>query len=98
MSISLKVVLFRSGDARAARMAEHLFPNFLKDSQEYRGAERFWEKIWQSLVDEAGVAEQWRHPWLGAPFRDGNPIFSAVSPGRRRGVSVIQHEATSSKV
>lgn len=44
-------------------------------------------------------ADSWRIPWLktryddGSPFYDGNPIFSAISHGRRRGVRIIQDEA-----
>ena len=34
----------------------------------------------------------------GTPMRDGNPIFSAVSPTLRRAVRIIQHEPSSDEL
>jgi hypothetical protein len=75
-------------------MVRHIAADFLKDARRYRQAERYWHGLWDELVGELGVTEQWRTPWLGAPLRDGDPMFSAVSPALRRGVHVIQHEPT----
>ena len=73
-----------------------LFPNFLNDSQEYCQAEAVWRKHWNDLIQRVGQESLWESPWLntnfanGMPCRDGNPIFSAVSPNRRLGVHVVQ--------
>jgi hypothetical protein len=76
-------------------MVQHIDKAFLTDPKQYRHAEQYWEELWDRLVTRAGVAEKWQHPWLGAPLRDGNPMFSAVSAALRRGVHVIQHAPTS---
>jgi len=76
-------------------MVQHIDKDFLEDEQQYRHAEQFWRDLWERLVKEAGASEQWQSPWLGVPFRDGDPIFSAVSPSLGRGVHVIQHTPTS---
>ena len=76
-------------------MVRHIASDFLKDKRQYHQAERYWRELWDRLVGETGVAEQWSTPWLGAPLRDGDPMFSAVAPALRRGVHVIQHEPTS---
>jgi hypothetical protein len=76
-------------------MVRHIAADFLTDQRQYHLAERYWRELWDRLVAEQGVAEQWRSPWLGAPLRDGDPMFSAVSTGLRRGVHVIQHGPTS---
>src|SRR5881396_1945353 len=78
-------------------MVQHLYSNFLSDPREYARAEKFWQDLWEDLIRAAGVTE-WESPWLGAPLRDGNPIFSAISHSRGRGVHVIQHAPTSEDV
>lgn len=50
---------------------------------------------------EKRIYSDWSYPWIstGAPdLLDGNPIFSAVSHSKRRGVRIIQHEPTSNKL
>lgn len=80
-------------------MPEFLFPDFLADPKRYCEAEEYWRNLWPKVVGSAGQASAWRSPWLttcfadGTPFRDGNPIFSAVSDQRRLGVRIIQVEA-----
>lgn len=77
-----------------------LHPKFLSDEEEYARAEALWKQRWQQLMDETGQGESWQTPWFntafldGTPFRDGNPIFSAVCPSRRLGVQVIQLDPT----
>jgi hypothetical protein len=79
-------------------MVQHLFPRFLEDPAEYDQAEAYWRRLWDELARFAGQQREWRHPWLqtayadGTPFRDGDPIFSAWCPSRKRGVRVIQNE------
>jgi hypothetical protein len=71
-----------------------LFPTFKSDPSEYAAAERFWCDLWQSLEPPA----HWTTPWLktsfanGQPFRDGNPIFSALSEHVGRAIRIIQTE------
>ena len=76
-------------------MVQHLHRNFLTDAGEYARSEKYWQDLWEKLLREVSVSQEWRSPWLGAPLRDGNPIFSAVSDDLRRGVHVIQHAPTS---
>jgi hypothetical protein len=79
-------------------MVQHIDRDFLTDQEQYRHAEQYWEELWRRLLNRAGVAEKWQHPWLGTPLSDGNPMFSAVSTELRRGVHVIQHAPTSDDV
>ena len=79
-------------------MDKYLFPNFLSDPAEYAQAEALWTKHWDELREWVRDRDEWKAPWLGTGFadgtscRDGNPIFSAVSRLRRRGIRVIQFE------
>jgi hypothetical protein len=79
-------------------VVEHLYPNFLADDRAYSSTEAAWADLWTRVVRRAGQAALWRAPWLnthfanGTPFRDGDPIFSAVDDGRQMGVRVIQLE------
>jgi hypothetical protein len=79
-------------------MAEFLFPDFLQDPRQYEQAESVWQRSWQDLIGRTGTLDLWETPWFstnfndGTPCRDGNPIFSAVSPTRRLGIQVIQLE------
>jgi hypothetical protein len=79
-------------------MVQHIDKEFLTRSIQYRHAEQYWQALWGRLLNRAGVAEKWRHPWLGTPLADGNPIFSAVSAEMRRGVHIIQHAPTTEVV
>jgi hypothetical protein len=79
-------------------MDKYLFPNFLLNPAEYAQAEALWVKRWKERREYARDRDEWKAPWLstafanGTPFGDGNPIFSAVSPSRLRGIRVIQLE------
>jgi hypothetical protein len=79
-------------------MVHHIHKDFLKSPEQYRQAEDYWRELWQRLVTAAGVAGQWRQPWLAAPLPTGDPIFSAISRGQQRAVHVIQHEPTCDRV
>src|SRR5438045_3918635 len=65
---------------------------------EYAKAESVWRERWDAVLRELGEQGNWQTPWMttnsndGTPFRDGNPIFSAVCPERHLGVRVIQLE------
>jgi hypothetical protein len=84
--------------------SSYLFRNFLHDAGEYAQAESYWADLWDAVARETGQAGEWKHPWLqtqfgdGTPFRDGNPIFSAVSIPRGLGVRVIQYEPESEEM
>jgi hypothetical protein len=79
-------------------MTVFLYPNFLTDQNEYEQAESRWRHLWDELVRRVGQQHLWKSPWLntrcadGTPFRDGNPIFSAVCPLNHLGVRVLQQE------
>jgi hypothetical protein len=77
-------------------MTPYLFPNFLNDPHEYEQAESLWRQNWIHLISSVDHEGLWQSPWLnthfanGEPFRDGNPIFSAVAHNRQIGIRVIQ--------
>jgi serine/threonine protein kinase len=79
-------------------MVDYLFPHFLSTPREYEQAESIWQQRWQDLLRRVGQEGQWQTPWVntnfanGTPCRDGNPIFSAVSPSRRLAVRIVQLE------
>jgi hypothetical protein len=78
-------------------MVKHLHSDFLTDPNVYVQAEAYWQNRWNELVKFAGKEGQWQTPWLrtafadGTPFRDGDPIFSAISTVVDRAVRVIQY-------
>jgi hypothetical protein len=81
-------------------VVRHLYKDFLANAEAYRASEDFWRRRWEEILDADQLAE-WSHPWISTgslDLLDGNPIFSAFSPSSRRGVRIIQHEPTSSKV
>jgi len=71
-----------------------LYRNFLRDPREYVLLENWWRRLADNILTARGE-RQWE-PWFshcylnGKPFRDGNPIFSAVSPDGARAVRIIQ--------
>ena len=82
-------------------MISHIYPNFLEDVQEYKASVRHWEELWRQVGKCELEKYQWTYPWIstGSPdILDGNPIFSAFSPVLLRGIRIIQHEPTSSKL
>ena len=76
-------------------MVTNLYERFLEDPEHYEQSEQYWRRLWAEVVSDAGGWHTWLTPWMGtgAPhIKDGNPIFSAISPVLRRGVRVIQLE------
>ncbi len=76
-------------------MMTNLYEEFLEDHDHYEQSEQYWRTLWSEVVSEVGGGNKWQTPWMGtgAPhIKDGNPIFSAISPVLRRGVRVIQLE------
>ncbi len=77
-------------------MSQVLYPKFLTDARQYAAAQAFWEELWQEVLQQAATIDSWRSPWLtpkhadGTPYRDGNPIFSAINESDRLGVRIIQ--------
>ncbi len=72
-------------------MVTHLVRNFLTIPQGYDAAQKFWFDLWNEVLDGLQVVPgEWDLPWVGnrltngSELRDGNPIFSAFSPGLRR--------------
>ena len=74
----------------------YLLRNFLKDPKQYAKAEKLWVKTWLALIEQLGQEKQWEVPWFeprfanGEPFRDGNPIFTAIDRSRGLVVRIIQ--------
>jgi hypothetical protein len=60
-----------------------------EDARAYSDRAEDWRAAWLS-IDER-LREGWELPWLDESWRDGNPILSAWSPIKRRGVRVIEH-------
>lgn len=75
-------------------MSAIVYPRFLVDAEEYQLSERCWRDLWCEIDSIAGPSFGWTSPWLiaSARLRDGNPIFTAVSPKLRRGIRVIQED------
>lgn len=79
-------------------MSKLLCTDFLSSPVEYAQAESIWRERWTKLLHELGQQDVWEFPWLtttfanGMPFRDGNPIFSAICPSRQVAVRIIQIE------
>lgn len=73
-------------------MAEVLFPNFLKDKEEYLKSRAFWKEQFDKLANAHGFSYS---SYLNdEPLEyDGNPIFNAWVPEIGRGVRIIQVEA-----
>src|SRR5260370_36236770 len=85
-------------------MVQHLCKRFLADAAEYESAQARWRQLWDTLITAEKLAAEWKVPWFvpefvnGTPMRDGNPIFTAVSPALRRGVRIIQHAPTTDQL
>ena len=76
-------------------MVTALFPNFLRNDEEYEESVRYWVNLWNRVDEFIRTNFGWSYPWVGTGsplIKDGNPIFSVISPGLRRGVRIIQAE------
>ena len=73
-------------------MSAFLFENFLENPKEYDALRLFWVNELNSLVPrgeqyERYAAEEFQN---GVPFRDGNPIFSAINWRANKAVRIVQ--------
>ena len=78
-------------------MVMHLFSSFLEDERGYRGAERYWIDLWETIDQVTRNRHGWKQPWfqpLAHSISEGNPIFSAVSLRQRRAIRIIQSVPT----
>lgn len=78
-------------------MMNYHYLGFLSDPSIYALSESYWLALWQEIDQNDRVLYGWKQPWfkpLPPKIAQGNPIFSAVSPRRRRGIRLIQHEPT----
>lgn len=74
-----------------------LFPRFLEDDSEYVRASNHWKHLWHRIPKDVRLAYRWQHPWLEEEppgIRDGNPIFTAVTPEFRKAIRIIQAPTT----
>src|SRR5438093_10653472 len=85
-------------------MVQHLYERFLADAAEYESAQARSSDLWDRLIATEKPEAEWKVPWFlpefinRMPMRDGNPIFSAVSPTLRRGLRILQHEPTNDQL
>ena len=78
-------------------MVKHLFPDFLKNVDDYALAEQYWIGLWKDVDTVLRDAYGWKQPWfqpLPPDVSEGNPIFSAFSPTLKRGIRILQSEPT----
>jgi hypothetical protein len=74
----------------------YLFRNFLEDTKAYAEAEKLWCRSLTKIVKLLGQQKQWKIPWIrprfgnGTPYRDGNPMFTALDRSRRLAINIIQ--------
>jgi hypothetical protein len=84
-------------------MVTHRFAKFLENPSEYARAVDYWVELWERVDPLRRLLDGWKYPWLsttrgdGSLDLDGNPIFSAFSPIRRKAVRVIQHPPTTDR-
>jgi len=77
---------------------QHLFPNFLNDTQEYKESQAFWEVICKRVLARHRQSDAWRLGFHevklddGSFLRDGNPIYALVNPQELKGVRIIQDD------
>ena len=75
-------------------MEEYLFANYLTDPAVYDAAVAFWRDSFKPILEKA--PRVWKDSWLatsgcnGTPFRDGDPMYSAVALDKSRGIRVRQ--------
>ena len=72
-----------------------LYSDFLENYTTYQEVERFWQNLFNRIVEQNGwYWQSWMKPAFsnGTPFFDGNPIFNAYVPEVGRGVRILQIE------
>src|SRR5262249_32144761 len=85
----LSMILFK---ARRTMPTYH-FRGFKEDSPVTVQIERYWDDLWQRVVQGAR-AGAWKLPWLHNPRRAGSPVFTAAYPVLNRVVRIIQEESS----
>ena len=73
-------------------MPQWLFPDSLANPKTYEQAQRFWDGLWQKVLKSTGSGGAWETPWLQNPKPDGNPILTAISKSKNRGVRIIHED------
>ncbi|MGH7946715.1 MAG: hypothetical protein ACREH8_20140 [Opitutaceae bacterium] len=80
-------------------MPKHLFTEFLRDPEEYRGAQNFWHELCYSALHPA-AARSWQ-PWLshidGGDDRSAT-IFSLWDETAHKGICIEQMGPASSEI
>ena len=72
-----------------------LFSKFLTDTSEYANAEAYWAKLWSETPELQRRVGDWKANWFEPQsLKDGNPIFSAISPTDHKAIRVIQYPPT----
>ncbi len=85
-------------------MVQHLLANFLDDPEHYAKAVEHWERLWGRIDSQLRASCGWRQPWFhadwkkGGAFMDGNPIFTAFTPGDQYAIRIIQYPPTSTNL
>ena len=65
---------------------------FPQKDEEYEASVRFWINLWDRVDQFSRKSFGWSYPWIGTGslwIKDGNPIFSAISPGLLREVRQV---------
>jgi hypothetical protein len=94
---------FEQDPRKVKGMVKHIYKNFLSDPEEYRLAIEYWQALCKFALRLSDSQEVWE-PWLnthfvnGKPFQDGNPIYSLISKGAKKGIRIIQEELNSNDI
>ena len=76
-------------------MTTYKYTDFLENRQEYHESEKFWMRLFEEIFMECPEWKQWKKRLNftlndGTVIRDGNPIFSAISPSRNKYFRIVQ--------
>lgn len=82
-------------------MLTQLYKNFLKDKNEYKNAEMYWEKLFQEIFSQTNIESYKRLKYSfsnGEEFLDGNPITDRYFPKSKKAIRIIQQEITTNSI